>query len=96
MNPCTETYAGPEPASEIETKNIMNYFTDIKDKIHFYLSFHSYGQLILLPFGYQNAQKVDRFGDWMEMAKAATTALSERYDTQYQYGNTADVLCMYR
>ncbi|KXJ75388.1 hypothetical protein RP20_CCG011859 [Aedes albopictus] len=92
MNPCTETYAGPEPASEIETKNIMNYFTDIKDKIHFYLSFHSYGQLILLPFGYQNAQKVDRFGDWMEMAKAATTALSERYGTQYQYGNTADVL----
>ncbi|KAL9706931.1 hypothetical protein quinque_010449 [Culex quinquefasciatus] len=91
-NPCTETYAGPEPASEIETKNLMEYFSKIKDQIHFYLSFHSYSQLILLPFGYQNAEKVDNFYDWMEMAEAAAIALYKRHGTQYEFGNTADVL----
>ncbi|XP_065072625.1 zinc carboxypeptidase-like [Ochlerotatus camptorhynchus] len=92
INPCTETYAGPEPASEIETKNIMDYFIKYKDQIHFYLSFHSYSQLILLPFGYQNANKVDRFNDWMQMAESAAEALSMRYGTEYVVGNTADVL----
>ncbi|XP_062551927.1 zinc carboxypeptidase-like [Armigeres subalbatus] len=91
-NPCTDTYAGPEPASEIETKHLMDYFTDNKENIHFYLSFHSYSQLILLPYGYQNAEKVDRFYDWMDMAEAAAIALSERYGTLYKFGNTADVL----
>ncbi|XP_055600315.1 zinc carboxypeptidase-like [Uranotaenia lowii] len=91
-NPCTDTYAGPEPASEIETKVLMNYFELHKEKIHFYLSFHSYSQLILLPFGYQNADKVDRFYDWMEMAEAAAIALYKRFGTQYTVGNTADVL----
>lgn len=73
----------------------MDYFIKYKDQIHFYLSFHSYGQLILLPFGYQNANKVDRFNDWMQMAESAADALSNRYGTKYVVGNTADVLCMY-
>lgn len=73
----------------------MEYFSKIKDQIHFYLSFHSYSQLILLPFGYQNAEKVDNFYDWMEMAEAAAIALYKRHGTQYEFGNTADVLCKY-
>lgn len=91
-NPCTETYAGPEPASEVETRIIMQYFEKLKDQIHFYLSFHSYSQLILVPFGYQNAPKVDNYYDWMEMAEAAAIALYKRHGTQYEFGNTADVL----
>ncbi|XP_058445792.1 zinc carboxypeptidase-like [Malaya genurostris] len=91
-NSCSDVYAGPEPASEIETKNIMEYFGMYKDHIHFYLSFHSYGQLILLPYGYENAEKVDNFYDWMEMAEAAAVALNKGYGTQYTVGNTAEVL----
>ncbi|XP_058821069.1 zinc carboxypeptidase-like [Topomyia yanbarensis] len=92
INPCSDVFAGPEPASEIETRNILEYFTKYKDQIHFYLSFHSYGQLILLPFGYENAEKVDNFYDWMEMAEAAAIALYKRSGTQYTFGNTAEVL----
>ncbi|XP_053692244.1 zinc carboxypeptidase-like [Sabethes cyaneus] len=91
-NPCSDTYAGPEPASEIESRNIMDYFKKYKDQIHFYLSFHSYSQLILLPFGYQDAEKVTNFYDWMEMAEAAVITLSKRYGTLYTFGNTAEVL----
>ncbi|XP_055543821.1 zinc carboxypeptidase-like [Wyeomyia smithii] len=91
-NPCSDTYAGPKPASEVESQNIIDYFVINKDRIHFYLSFHSYGQLILLPFGYQDAPKTANFYDWMEMAEAAAIALAKRYGTSYTVGNTAEVL----
>ncbi|XP_055639959.1 zinc carboxypeptidase-like [Toxorhynchites rutilus septentrionalis] len=91
-NPCSDTFAGPEPASEVETQNIINYFLKYKTNIDFFLSFHSYGQYLLLPFGYANADKSDHYYDWMDMAEAAAVALSRRYGTLYQFGTTSDVL----
>uniref|UniRef100_A0A182QXZ6 Zinc carboxypeptidase A 1 n=1 Tax=Anopheles farauti TaxID=69004 RepID=A0A182QXZ6_9DIPT len=90
--PCTDTYAGPEAGSEIETQNIMNYFVSVKEKVHAYLSFHSYGQYILFPYGHQNAEYSDNYYDWMEMGEAAAIAIYNRYGTPYTFGTTADVL----
>lgn len=71
----------------------MNYFLRYKDRIDFYLSFHSYGQYMLFPFGYSGADKSDNYYDWMEMAEAAAISLSQKHGTLYQFGTTADVLC---
>ena len=51
-DPCSITYHGPEPWSEIENVNVRDFINTIKDKLVFYNSIHSYSQLILLPWGY--------------------------------------------
>lgn len=50
-NPATDNYAGIGPFSEPETRHLSTFIRSIGDKIDIYLSFHSYGQLLLLPFG---------------------------------------------
>jgi len=53
-NPCSETYAGPSPFSEIESRLLANFLTSMSDKFDVYLAFHSYSQLLLFPFGHNN------------------------------------------
>jgi len=50
---CSDTYHGPEAFSEIENVNVRDYLLARKDKLVFYNSIHSYSQLILLPWGFQ-------------------------------------------
>ncbi|XP_035917641.1 zinc carboxypeptidase-like [Anopheles stephensi] len=90
--PCNDIYAGPEPASEIETRNMIAYYETIADRIEFHLQFHSYGQYILLPYGYQDADYPDNYLDQMEIAEAAAIGFSTRYNTPYTFGTIADVL----
>jgi hypothetical protein len=51
-NPCTEIYPGNAPFSEIETKSMSEYIKSISDKFYAYISFHSYSQLLLFPYGH--------------------------------------------
>lgn len=53
--PCTDTYAGPNPFSEDETNSFQAYYRSIASNIQLYLSFHSYGQYILFPYGDDNS-----------------------------------------
>lgn len=50
-NATADNYAGLGPFSEPETRTLSTFIESIGDKIDLYLSFHSYGQLLLLPFG---------------------------------------------
>ncbi|CAF0797465.1 unnamed protein product [Didymodactylos carnosus] len=50
QNPCSETYAGPYADSEPETQGLENF---IRTKSwHAYLTFHSYGQYWIYPWGF--------------------------------------------
>jgi murein tripeptide amidase MpaA len=49
---CRGTYHGPEAFSEIENRNVRDFLISTKDKLVFYNTVHSYGELILLPWGY--------------------------------------------
>jgi len=60
--PCTETYPGPAPFSDIETKSLSNYIKSICDKFYIYLSFHSYSQLLMFPYSY-TVEHVDNYND---------------------------------
>lgn len=51
-NACSETYAGSSAFSEIETKSLSQYLESISDKFFAYISFHSYSQLLLFPYGH--------------------------------------------
>ena len=48
--PCSDIYCGAEPFSEIETQNVRDQLAAIVPRI--YLSYHSYSQMILYPWGY--------------------------------------------
>ncbi|XP_058123757.1 zinc carboxypeptidase-like [Anopheles ziemanni] len=89
---CNDIFAGPEPASEIETKNTIAYYETIVDRIELHLQFHSYGQYILLPYGYQDADYPDNYSDQMDIAEAAASGFATRYNTRYTFGTIADVL----
>lgn len=51
-NPCSDTFAGSKAFSEIETKSLSEFFNSIAKKVDVYLAFHSFSQLILIPFGH--------------------------------------------
>ena len=46
-----ETYRGPAPFSEPETRAIRDLLSEIHPEYH--ISYHSFGQLLLYPFGFQ-------------------------------------------
>lgn len=48
-NPCSEQFAGVKPFSEPES-GALAAFIKTFDNIRLYLSFHSYGQLLLFPY----------------------------------------------
>lgn len=60
--PCSELYAGSKPFSEIETKSMSEYIKSISDKFYAYISFHSYSQLLMHPYGYTK-QHLDNYED---------------------------------
>jgi len=60
---CAETYSGPAPFSEPESRNIANFVTSIQKNLVSYIMIHSYGQKILYPWSYTAV----RIPDWEEM-----------------------------
>jgi len=53
-SPCSETYRGARAFSEPETRAVRDFIlhSSRRNKWELYLTFHSYGQMILYPWGY--------------------------------------------
>ncbi|XP_003384060.1 PREDICTED: carboxypeptidase B-like [Amphimedon queenslandica] len=81
VNECGETYHGKKAASELEVQHIKKYFKK-NVPIVAAIDFHSYGQLILRPYGYakRSAQDESTFAKMgNEMARQMTAAyISQR------------------
>ncbi|CAH2094780.1 unnamed protein product [Euphydryas editha] len=90
-NPQSLTYAGPGPFSEPETRALSNFIRSIGDKIDLYLSVHSFGQYLLVPFGNSTGAYANYY-DAVNIGRRAMGALAVRYGTLYQTGNIAEVL----
>jgi carboxypeptidase A len=88
-NPCTDTFAGNQSFSEPETLAMSQLYTRISPKTEMYLSLHSYGQLILFPYGYTNA-RIPQYNEYMRIARAASEALALKFNTRFVYGNVVD------
>ncbi len=61
----SQTYRGPKPASEPETKAMMNFVAKVRPV--FDISYHSYSELVIYPLGCSpertsNAQVVEKIG----------------------------------
>ena len=49
---CSNIFSGPEPFSEVENRNVAAFLTAHRDQIKFYMTLHSRGQMIFIPWGH--------------------------------------------
>ncbi|KAK9885358.1 hypothetical protein WA026_010854 [Henosepilachna vigintioctopunctata] len=91
-NPCVETYRGSGPFSEPETAAIRNFIssqTAVPWKA--YLSFHSYGQYILYPWGYDRTLPSD-YTDLDRVGRKAVEAIRQAGGPTYRLGSSGKLL----
>ncbi|XP_042521619.1 carboxypeptidase B [Dipodomys spectabilis] len=90
-NPCTDTYCGPAPESENETKALADFIRSKRASIKAYLTIHSYSQMLLYPYSYdyllpENNKELNT------LAKAAVKELASLHGTKYTYGPGATTI----
>ncbi|XP_001599161.2 carboxypeptidase B-like [Nasonia vitripennis] len=89
-SPCSDIYAGPKAFSEPETAALRDFILGLKS-VKVYLTFHSYGQYLLHPWGFTTAlpknEPVLRCA-----AEKAEAELAKLRGTRYQIGSSTNVL----
>lgn len=90
-DPCSDTFSGPYAFSEIETKSFAEYLATLRGKIKLYISFHSFSQLLLFPYGH-TGELPPNYDDLKRIFDAAIAAISVRYGTKYTGGNIHDAI----
>ncbi|KAK3870803.1 hypothetical protein Pcinc_023998 [Petrolisthes cinctipes] len=90
-SPCSDIYAGPEPFSEVEMQVVRDQVNRFAPTLQAYLTFHSYSQLWMYPWGFTS----DLPDDWQDMdnlAQNAVTALTSLYGTRYEIGSSTNTI----
>ncbi|CAG7696150.1 unnamed protein product [Allacma fusca] len=90
-NPCSETHAGAKAFSEPETVALSKFLTSISSRLVFYLSIHSYGHYILIPYGHTNV-KIPEYNNYYRIGSNAARSIAQRYGKQFRTGNVVDLL----
>lgn len=90
-NPCTEIYGGSRAFSEPETIAIRDFITSSGANFKAYLSFHSYGQYILYPWGYDRFVPPDH-QELQNVALKAAQAIRKVSGISYKVGPAANTL----
>ncbi|KAM6945388.1 carboxypeptidase O [Aplochiton taeniatus] len=90
-NCCSEVYNGPKVLSEVEAQAVTEYVGKNKDLFLAFLTIHSYGQLILVPYGNPNFT-APNYGELMEVGLAAAEAIKQVHGMNYTVGASPDVL----
>ena len=85
-NQCSETYRGPRPFSEPESRAMRDFIMARRRNIRMYITFHSYGQMILYPWGYDRVDAKDS-GELHRMGSVGARAMGRKY----QVGSAAGV-----
>ncbi|XP_012411503.1 carboxypeptidase O [Trichechus manatus latirostris] len=85
------TFCGTGPASEPETKAVSSFIESKKENILCFFTMHSYGQLILTPYGYTK-NKSSNHEELIQVAEKAANALKAKHAMTYRVGSSADIL----
>ncbi|KAF2892788.1 hypothetical protein ILUMI_13386 [Ignelater luminosus] len=92
QNRCSEIFAGDAPFSEPETKSLSEFINSVSDTLDIYLAFHSYSQLLLIPFGHQGREIPKNNDELHRIGRAAADSLRVRYGTEFKVGNIPNML----
>lgn len=92
-NPCSDTYHGPYPFSEVESRNVARYLHSIRTSLVGYMDIHAYSQLWMTPWGHGKGQYPPTYSEMMRVARIAVNALKNAgYGTYYKAGTSADII----
>lgn len=91
-NPCSDRFAGHHAESEPEIAQFTKFYETIATSVKLYISFHSYRQKILTPFGHSN-MRPENHDDIMDIALKGRAAIFLRNGREYEAGTIADVMC---
>uniref|UniRef100_A0A8D0G6M1 Carboxypeptidase A2 n=1 Tax=Sphenodon punctatus TaxID=8508 RepID=A0A8D0G6M1_SPHPU len=89
-NPCSDSYRGPSANSEVEVKTVVD-FIKRHGKIKAFLTFHSYSQLLMYPYGYKCTSPAD-YKELDALGKAAASALASLHGTTYKVGSICSTI----
>ncbi|XP_059222324.1 carboxypeptidase A2-like [Stomoxys calcitrans] len=90
-NPCYDTYHGPSASSEKETQAVVEFVKDINDNLEAFLTFHSYSQAFIYPFGYK-AAKSKHASTLQRIGNAAARLIRNKTGRTYDVGATYKIL----
>ncbi|KAL2129922.1 hypothetical protein VTI74DRAFT_7139 [Chaetomium olivicolor] len=93
-NPCSETYKGETAGDTPENQALTNFTQSLaKGKgIKLYIDWHSYGQYILLPYGYNCQARAVNHAHQMSLAASLASAIRQPYGTRFTYGPSCSTL----
>lgn len=99
-NPCSDTYRGPEAMSEPEPTAVADYVVGIiagldGRQIEAAIDFHSYGQLILRPYGWALPRQAipERDEQTAALASKAQEAIRAVHGMSYTSEHAAELYC---
>ncbi|XP_050348097.1 carboxypeptidase B-like [Nymphalis io] len=84
-------YRGPKPFSEPETAALKRVILDSKANFKVFLSLHSYGEVIIFPWGYTG----DPCPDYVELLEGGTVMAKAIFSSgghTYKVGSTKDLM----
>ncbi|KAJ0070003.1 hypothetical protein NL108_000241, partial [Boleophthalmus pectinirostris] len=88
---CSDTYCGTGPGSEPEAKAVMDYIGKILKKVLCFLTIHSAGQLILLPYGHPQI-KAPNYQELVSVGEAAAAEMKKLHGMEYRVGTSPQIL----
>jgi carboxypeptidase A4 len=87
-NPCSETYKGIVAGDTPENRGLVAFTQKLVagKGIKLYIDWHSYGQYILLPYGYNCDARAANHARQTTLASALATRIARPYGTRFTYG----------
>ncbi|KPJ18702.1 Carboxypeptidase A1 [Papilio machaon] len=90
-DPANIFYRGPEPFSEPETAAIRQAICSAGTQFKVFLSFHSYGEVIIFPWGY-TGDPCPHYVQMLEAGTAMAKAIQQASGHIYKVGSTKDLM----
>lgn len=89
--PCSDIYRGSAAFSEPESKAVSDFIEQIAKPFSAYITYHSYGQYILYPWGYDNALPPDHV-ELQTVGDNMAAAIKKTGGSQYSVGSSSGLL----
>jgi len=90
-NPCSETFYGASPFSEVCVANVAKYLESLGPNLKGYIAVHSYSQLWMTPWGWTSQLPTD-FPLQNSLSVAVTRAITAVYGTRYVTGSISNTI----
>ncbi|XP_042368851.1 carboxypeptidase O isoform X2 [Plectropomus leopardus] len=91
FNCCSNIYCGSQAASEPEAQAVTYFVGSRKEDFLCFLTIHSYGQLLLVPYGHPNFT-ASNYDELMKVGLGAADAIRSVHGMNYTVGTSPDVL----